>query len=289
MRYVEGSDLKELLTTDGALDPSRAIAICSQIGDALDAAHGRGLVHRDVKPSNVLLDESEHAYLADFGLSRRLTDQAPGFESGLSLGTPAYVAPEQIEGAEVDGRADQYSLACLLHECLTGEPPFARSSEAAALSLILEEAPPRPGRPGGRHPQGNVNRTLPIATRAAPAFIADAHRALFALRKSGPKTMARRGDRRRPGYGCLDRNRPHTRHEFSARRPTRDHADIDRRCTEWAFGAATTKRSWAARFPSCNRRRRRARRAAGIRRSRSMSRRCGSSSPAVSTLRGKSS
>ena len=101
-------------------------------------------MHRDVKPSNVLLDEREHAYLADFGLPRRLSDQAPGFESGLSLGTPAYVAPEQIEGKDVDGSADQYSLACLLHECLTGQPPFSRGSEAATLFAHLEEPPPAP-------------------------------------------------------------------------------------------------------------------------------------------------
>ena len=144
MRYVEGTDLKRLLHEEDPLSPARAIAICSQIADALDAAHARGLVHRDVKPSNVLLDEHEHAYLADFGLTRRLADQAPGFEAGLSLGTPAYVAPEQIEGKEVDGRADQYSLACLLHECLTGEPPFPRGSEAATLFAHLEEQPPAP-------------------------------------------------------------------------------------------------------------------------------------------------
>ncbi len=144
MRYVEGQDLKQLLREQGPLEPARAIAFCSQIANALDAAHARGLVHRDVKPSNVLLDGREHAYLADFGLTRRLSEQAPGFESGLSLGTPAYAAPEQIENSEVDGRADQYSLACMLHECLTGEPPFPRGSEAATLFAHLEEAPPAP-------------------------------------------------------------------------------------------------------------------------------------------------
>ena len=144
MRYVQGSDLKELLQQQGALEPARAIQIVSQMAEALDAAHARGLVHRDVKPSNVLLDEAEHAYLADFGLTRRLADQAPGFESGLSLGTPAYVAPEQIEDSDIDGRADQYSLACMLCECLSGEPPFPRSSEAAVLYAHLEERPSVP-------------------------------------------------------------------------------------------------------------------------------------------------
>jgi YVTN family beta-propeller protein len=144
MRYVEGEDLKRLLQKQGRLDPARALSICAQVADALDAAHERGLVHRDVKPSNVLLDSREHAYLADFGLTRRLADQAPGFDAGLSLGTPAYVAPEQIEGKVVNGRADQYSLACLLTECLIGEPPFPRTSEAAVLFAHLEEAPPAP-------------------------------------------------------------------------------------------------------------------------------------------------
>ena len=100
-------------------------------------------MHRDVKPSNVLLDERGHAYLADFGLSRRL-GPGTGIEAGLSLGTPAYVAPEQIEGKDVDGRTDQYSLACLLYECLTGSPPYPRGSEAAVLFAHLEEPPPTP-------------------------------------------------------------------------------------------------------------------------------------------------
>jgi streptogramin lyase len=177
MRYVEGQDLKQLLAERGPLSPARAIAICQQIADALDAAHARGLVHRDVKPSNVLLDEREHAYLADFGLTRRLSEQAPGFESGLSLGTPAYVAPEQIEGKEVDGRADQYSLACLLHECLTGEPPFPRGSEAATLFAHLEETPPAP--PGL---EGVMRRALAKAPEerytSCAEFVADARRAL---------------------------------------------------------------------------------------------------------------
>ena len=92
----------------------------------------------------MLLDEHGHAYLADFGLTRRLTDQAPRFRPGLSLGTAAYVAPEQIRGDEVDDRADQYSLACMLYECLTGKPPFRRGTEAATLYAHLEEAPPAP-------------------------------------------------------------------------------------------------------------------------------------------------
>jgi YVTN family beta-propeller protein len=177
MRFVEGSDLKQLLREKGPLDPSSAIAICSQIADALDAAHARGLVHRDVKPSNVLLDEREHAYLADFGLTRRLTDEAPDFDAGLSLGTPAYVAPEQIEGKDVDGRADQYSLACMLHECLTGEPPFPRGSEAATLFAHLEEPPPAP--PGLEEVmRRGLAKSPDDRYGSCTEFVADARRAL---------------------------------------------------------------------------------------------------------------
>jgi streptogramin lyase/predicted Ser/Thr protein kinase len=144
MRFVEGSDLKALLRDEGALEPSRALRIVEQVADALDAAHERGLVHRDVKPSNVLIDARGHSYLADFGLSRRLGEAGAALNATQSLGTVDYAAPEQIRGEEVDGRADLYSLGCLLCECLTGEPPFKRASDAATLFAHLEEEPPAP-------------------------------------------------------------------------------------------------------------------------------------------------
>jgi YVTN family beta-propeller protein len=143
MRLVEGTDLKQLLQKERLLEPKRAVAICAQVAAALDAAHARGLVHRDVKPSNVLLDEQEHVYLADFGLSRRLADLGVPAGQELSLGTPAYASPEQVGGGEVDGRADLYSLGCVLYECLTGEVPFARGSELAVLWAHAQEEPPK--------------------------------------------------------------------------------------------------------------------------------------------------
>ena len=143
MRYVEGTDVRSLLRTQGALEPHRALAIVAQVAQALDAAHAKGLVHRDVKPSNVLLDTGEHVYLADFGLTRRFADDGAQFVDARSLGTPAYLAPEQIEGGPVDGRADVYSLGCLLYECLTGEPPFIGPSRLALVWAHLEEEPPR--------------------------------------------------------------------------------------------------------------------------------------------------
>jgi ABC-type branched-subunit amino acid transport system substrate-binding protein/tRNA A-37 threonylcarbamoyl transferase component Bud32 len=142
MRRVEGTDLRALLSAEGALEPDRALAIVRQIAQALDAAHARGLVHRDVKPSNVLLDEREHVYLADFGLTRRQTDEPAQPGEGRSIGTPAYLAPEQIEGGPIDGQADVYSLGCLLYECLTGEPPFPGRSRLEVGWAHLEHEPP---------------------------------------------------------------------------------------------------------------------------------------------------
>ena len=143
MRYVAGGDLKRLLRRDGALDPARATAIAAQIADALDAAHRRGLVHRDVKPSNVLLDDEdgrEHCYLADFGLTQSASDRGPA--DGQFMGTIDYVSPEQIRGEQLDGKADQYGLACLLFECLTGTVPYRRRSDVAAIFAHLEDAVP---------------------------------------------------------------------------------------------------------------------------------------------------
>ena len=145
MRLVDGTDLGSLLRTEGALEPERAIAICVQIAAALDSAHQRGLVHRDVKPSNVLLDSSGHVYLADFGLTRSLDDEGGAGEDRF-VGTPAYLAPEQLEGRQVDGLADVYALGCVLYECLTGEPVFPRGTRLAVAWAHLEEEPPRASR-----------------------------------------------------------------------------------------------------------------------------------------------
>jgi YVTN family beta-propeller protein len=141
MRYVEGADLRAVLRREGALAPARALEIVSQVAGALDAAHAKGLVHRDVKPSNVLIDERGHCYLADFGLTQSASDRGQATDGSL-LGTVDYVAPEQIRGDEVAGRADIYALGCMLFECLTGEGPFRRPSEVATLFAHLEADPP---------------------------------------------------------------------------------------------------------------------------------------------------
>jgi YVTN family beta-propeller protein len=153
MRFVEGTNLSTLLAGKEALAPDRAVALLEQVADALDAAHERGLVHRDVKPSNILVARSagkEHAYLSDFGLTKQASSGSAVSVAGQILGTLDYVAPEQIQGQPVDGRADVYSLACVVHECLTGKPPFPRATEVAVLWAHVHEppAPPSASRPG---------------------------------------------------------------------------------------------------------------------------------------------
>ena len=152
MRYVEGTDLGKLLAAEGALEPGRAVALLEQVAEALDAAHERGLVHRDVKPSNVLIARAagkEHCYLADFGLTKRTGSLSGVSAPGDVVGTLEYVAPEQITGEEVDGRADLYSLGCVLYESLTGQSPFPRATDVALLWAHVHEepAPPSQARP----------------------------------------------------------------------------------------------------------------------------------------------
>src|SRR5689334_2011919 len=122
MRYVEGTDLAHLIRDEGALPPERTVHFVEQVAAALDAAHRRGLVHRDVKPGNILLGEGDHAYLTDFGITKRREAGTDFTKTGDFLGTVDYAAPEQIKGETVDGRADVYSLGCVTYECLTGSP-----------------------------------------------------------------------------------------------------------------------------------------------------------------------
>ncbi len=158
MRYVEGTDL-ETLIRPGPLAPRTAVGILVQIASALDAAHEAGLVHRDVKPANVLLasgkgvDRADHAYLTDFGLTKHRGSETGLTQGGAFLGTLDYIAPEQVEGKPVDGRADQYALACLAFHGLSGRVPFARDTDIAIAMAHLRDAPPslvelRPELPG---------------------------------------------------------------------------------------------------------------------------------------------
>src|SRR5438876_3842801 len=142
MACVEGDDLRSLLASEGRLPLRRALRIAAQVGSALDAAHSRGLVHRDVKPANVLVGEDDRVFLSDFGVAKELGSNGTT-RTGSFVGTIEYSAPEQIEGREVDGRADVYALACVLYECLAGEPPFHRPSEVAVLNAHLHAPPPK--------------------------------------------------------------------------------------------------------------------------------------------------
>jgi DNA-binding NarL/FixJ family response regulator len=157
MRLVEGTDLRALLQEQGALEPRRAVGLIAQIADALDEAHAHGLVHRDVKPANILIRErngSEHAYLTDFGVSKHRQGDPELTGTGLAIGTADYIAPEQAQGRDVDGRADVYSLACVLFQALTGQIPFEGGSDIDKLWAHVHTAPPdlhaiRPDLPAG--------------------------------------------------------------------------------------------------------------------------------------------
>jgi Protein kinase domain len=147
MRYVGYGDVRSLIDAEGRLSPARTASITSQVASALDAAHAHGLVHRDVKPGNMLLahagGDSDHVYLSDFGLSKHSLTPSTLTSTGQFLGTLDYVSPEQIQGQPVDGRADQYALACTAVEMLTGAPPFRRDDSMALMWAQLEAAPPR--------------------------------------------------------------------------------------------------------------------------------------------------
>lgn len=147
MRYVAGSDLGRRLAREGRLEPPEAVALIAQIGNGLDAIHAAGLVHRDVKPANVLLGGdrgAEHAYITDFGVARNVATQSGLTQTGRFVGTLDYVAPEQISGEPIDARVDVYALGCLLFKLLTGEVPFPREGEAARLYAHLHDPPPAP-------------------------------------------------------------------------------------------------------------------------------------------------
>jgi ABC-type branched-subunit amino acid transport system substrate-binding protein/streptogramin lyase len=190
MRFVEGSDLKTLL--GGGLEPQRALELLAQIADALDAAHRRGLVHRDVKPGNVLVDEDGHAYLTDFGITKRLgTDST---DTGGLVGTLDYLAPEQVRGEPVDGRTDGYALACILYEAVAGSPPFRRATEAETLWGHLHDDPPQLARLPSLDPV--VRRGLAKEQDArypTCAELIEAARAALGGAGAGPGAKRRRG------------------------------------------------------------------------------------------------
>ena len=153
MRYVSGTDLRQMIKKRGRLQPEVAVFLLSQAARALDAAHAKGLVHRDVKPGNLLVersnddDDPDHLYLADFGITKRVMTHTGLTSTGQFIGTVDYVAPEQIRGPSVAGlagMADQYSLGCVLYECLTGRVPFEKDMIPAIIWAHVEEDPVQP-------------------------------------------------------------------------------------------------------------------------------------------------
>jgi serine/threonine protein kinase len=195
MRFVSGSDLGRRIAREGRLEPERAAVLIAQLGNGLDAIHAAGLVHRDVKPANVLLsgeEGSEHAYITDFGVARNVATQSGLTQTGRFVGTLDYVAPEQISGGAIDARVDVYALGCLLYKLLTGNVPFPREGEAARLYAHLNDPPPAPSlyapevpmalddvviramskQPDDRHPSaGDLGRAAVAALSGAPVAI----------------------------------------------------------------------------------------------------------------------
>src|SRR5437899_1538308 len=150
MRYVSGTDMRQMIKNRGRILPATALFPVGQAARALDAAHRRGLVHRDVKPGNLLIErgsddaDPDHVYLADFGITKHAMSRSGLTSTGQFLGTIDYVAPEQIRGTSVAGQADQYSLGCVLYECLTGRVPFEKDLDAAIIWAHVEETPVMP-------------------------------------------------------------------------------------------------------------------------------------------------
>ena len=199
-RFVEGRDMRSLLLEHGPFEPERALHLIGQVADALDAAHARKLVHRDVKPGNVLVDGVDHCYLCDFGLTKQLG--AGGTTgTGQLAGTLEYLAPEQIRRGEIDGRTDQYALACMLYELLSGAPPFRRETEAQTLWGHMQEEPA----PLRRYPELTDSFGRGLAKEPDDRFescnaFVDAARAALGL---APSTVAVRRRRRHIGGRLL--------------------------------------------------------------------------------------
>ncbi|HEX4717324.1 MAG TPA: protein kinase [Thermoleophilaceae bacterium] len=141
MKFIEGTDLAELLEQETKLSADRAMPLLQQLADALDAAHRNGLIHRDVKPANALL-EGDRLYLTDFGLTRRVDSTRPLTATGRAVGTAAYLAPEQIRGEPLDRRVDVYALGCVMYQCLAGQPPYLRDTDMLIMWAHVGAEPP---------------------------------------------------------------------------------------------------------------------------------------------------
>ncbi len=204
MDYVIGTDLRAILIKQGALEPARAVDLLELCASALDAAHRGGLVHRDVKPANILItvkDGQEHAYLTDFGLAKKFDGASALTAKGLMVGTVDYMAPEQITGSRTDARTDIYALGCVFYQMLSGKVPYERENSVATLFAHVHDPPPPL--------EGEITDTypafVPVLEKAlakessdrylsAGDFAADAAAALSGLRRTGPPTVVGTGE-----------------------------------------------------------------------------------------------
>jgi len=204
MDYVTGTDLRQVLLKDGAIEPGRAVDLLEQSASALDAAHRRGLVHRDVKPANILItvrDGQEHAYLTDFGLAKKF-DTATGLTAkGHLVGTVDYMAPEQITGAHTDARTDVYALGCVFYQMLSGKVPYERDNSIATLfAHVNDPPPPLAGEVSDTHPAFTAVLEKAMAKESsdryfsAGDFARAATAALQGLGYSAPPTIVGTGE-----------------------------------------------------------------------------------------------
>ena len=250
MRMVEGPTLKDLILRR-QLDDRRALRLLTQVAEALDAAHAKGLIHRDVKPQNVLVGAGDHAYLADFGLTKGNDDDAMT-ETGQFVGTIDYISPEQARGGRATGRSDVYALTAVLCECLTGQVPFERSTEERALLAHLTEPPPRLSEMRADIPAAMdevIARGMAKDPEERPAsageLMLQARRALGAAPAESTAPASTDATRLRPAVGGPTRA-PHTAAEG---RPGRDPS---RRCRrDGARRRAHTRRAWCTGRRAC--------------------------------------
>jgi len=192
MRFVPGTDLHALLRREGALDPVRAARVVAQVADALDAAHAAGLVHRDVKPANVLI-AGEHVYLSDFGITRFQEADTQITDSGGWVGTVDFMSPEHLQGEPTDARSDVYALGCVLYTALTGSPPYRRPTVPQTITAHLHDPPPRPSDTPGVPLafDGVVGRALAKDPRDRYASAGDLGRAAMAVAQGEPVATGR--------------------------------------------------------------------------------------------------
>ena len=206
MDLVDGTDLREVIVRSGALHPERAVELLAQITSALDAAHGKGLVHRDVKPANILIsvkDGEEHAYLTDFGLAKRFDNATALTVKGDVVGTVDYMPPEQITGNRTDARSDIYALGCVLFQMLTGKVPYQREHSVATLFAHVYEPPPSLEGPiAASHPTLGPVIAKAMAKEPGERYLSagdltrDAVAALQGVRYTGAPTIVATGEAR---------------------------------------------------------------------------------------------